>query len=58
MVIGVWRREYNKERQKSLLAGLTPIPIPEANAHEATYNAARLQITPLLKAGGRRLSHH
>lgn len=55
-IIETWRREYNDERPKKALGGLTPA----AYARQLTTGAkaakvtAGLQSDPLLKAGGRR----
>jgi hypothetical protein len=49
-----WRREYNDERPKKILGGLTPGPIRKAVGHQGRYNAGKLQSLALLKMGGRR----
>jgi transposase InsO family protein len=51
-VIETWRREYNDERSKKALGGLTPSSYAKQLASTTIH--PRLQIAPLLKAGGRR----
>ena len=53
-VIETWRREYNDERLKKSLGGLTPAQYAKTADHRSRYNAGRLQIPVLLKSGGRR----
>ena len=57
VVIETWRREYNEERRKKGLGGLTPA----AYAHQWTAMTKTTKVTaglytkPLLKAGGRHI---
>ena len=52
-VIETWRREYNEERPKKALGGLTPAAYAKRMA-EIDYPNPGLQMAPLLKTGGRR----
>jgi len=55
VVIETWRREYNEERPKKGLGGLTPAAYaPQLTARtKAAKVTAGFQTDPLLKAGGR-----
>ncbi len=53
-VIEIWRREYNEERPKNALGGLTPATYAKRMA-EIDNADQGLYMAPLLKAGARRL---
>ena len=53
-VIEAWRREYNEERPKKSLGGLTPAQYAKQLAIKAVTMPEDSKATPLLKAGGRR----
>ena len=53
-VIEAWRREYNEERPKKSLGGLTPAQYAKQLAIKAVTMPENSKCAPLLKAGGRR----
>ena len=53
-VIETWRREYNEERPKKALGGLTPAAYARQLAANTATMSTGLSTAPLLKTGGRR----
>ena len=51
VIIEAWRREYNEERPKHALGGMTPPPMRNTLQKNSYSNPGR-QTAPLLKAGG------
>ena len=54
IVIETWRREYNEERPKKLLGGLTPAQYAKQLTNKAVTMPEDSKCPTLLKAGGRR----
>ena len=51
-VIEAWRREYNEERPKKSLGGLTPAAVRKAVGHQGRYNAGQTLKPTATESGG------
>jgi putative transposase len=54
-VIDTWRREYNDERPKRILGGLTPTEYAKQISQKADTLTVSLESQPELNSGGRRI---